>query len=263
LSSPQPSLDPTQRFSDRVEYYVRARPRYPHAVLDFCRNELLLRPEDPIADIGSGTGILSELFLENGNPVFGVEPNDAMRLAAEKNLSGMGNFNSVNGTAEHTGLPAASFRFVTAGQAFHWFDHARARAEFQRILGPEGWVLLIWNERDAAHSSGFSAAYDTVAKEFQTEWHKGSHEKLTAPDSDALPAFFAPAKCQVKTIANSQSLDLDGLFARAFSSSHLPLPGGPGADQMVERLREIFRVHAKDGYVMQQYITKVYYGRLS
>jgi SAM-dependent methyltransferase len=263
LQNPPPSLDPTQRFSDRVEYYVRARPRYPHAILDFCRSELLLRPKDPIADVGSGTGILSELFLENGNPVFGVEPNDAMRLAAEKNLGGRANFNSISGTAEDTGLPTASFRFVTAGQAFHWFDHARARAEFRRILQPDGWVLLIWNERDTAHSSGFSAAYDTVVSEFQTKWHKGSHEKLTAPDSDALPAFFAPGDCQVKTFPNSQSLDLDGLFARAFSSSHLPLPGQPGADRMVDRLKEIFRVHAKDGCVVQQYITKVYYGRLT
>jgi SAM-dependent methyltransferase len=231
--------------------------------LDFCRSELLLQPKDPIADVGSGTGILSELFLENGNPVFAVEPNDAMRLAAEKNLSRDPNFHSINGTAEHTGLPAASFRFVTAGQAFHWFDHARARAEFRRILRPHGWVLLIWNERDTAHPSGFSAAYDTVASEFQTKWHKGSHEKLTAPDSDALPAFFAPGDCHVKTFPNSQSLDLDGLFARAFSSSHLPLPGQPGADRMVDRLKEIFRVHAENERVMQQYITKVYYGRLS
>ena len=255
-------LDPTKRFSDRVEYYVRSRPRYPREVLDFCRSELLLHPEDPIADIGSGTGLLSELFLQNGNRVFAVEPNDAMRLAAEKNLGHDPNFHSSSGTAEQTGLPAGGFRFVVAGQAFHWFDRDLARTEFHRILRPHGWVLLIWNERNTMRSDGFSAAYDAVVREFQTEWHKGSHEKLTSGESDVLPAFFAPGDCQVKTFSNSQSLDLDGLFARAFSSSHLPLPGQPGADRMVDQLRETFRAHAKDGRVMQQYDTKVYYGRL-
>ena len=98
---------------------------------------------------------------------------------------------------------------------------------------------------------------------FKPNGTKGVTKNSTAPDSDALPAFFVPGDCQVKTFANSQSLDLDGLFARAFSSSHLPLPDWPGADRMVDRLREIFRVHAKDECVVQQYITKVYYGHLS
>ena len=232
--------------------------------MDFCRSELLLRPADHIADIGSGTGFLSELFLQNGNPVFAVEPNDAMRRAAEKNLSRDPNFHSIIGTAEHTGLAAGDFGFVVAGQAFHWFDRVRARIEFQRILRPDGWVLLVWNERekDFAHDE-FSAAYDAMVREFQIDWHKVRHESVTAHDSPALAAFFAPGGYQLKTFVNPQKLDLDGLLARALSSSYLPLPGQPGCDRMLDRVREIFQVHAKDGHVVQQYITKVYYGRLN
>jgi len=264
MHDPAPMPDPTRRFSDRVEYYVRSRPRYPREILDFCRSELRLAPADQVADVGSGTGFLSELFLQNGNPVFAVEPNDAMRLAAEKSLSRIPTFHSVKGTAEQTGLPAGAFGFVVAGQAFHWFDRDRARLEFQRLLRPDGWVLLVWNdrERDPAADS-FSAAYDAMVSQFQIDWHKVRHESITAQDSRVLADFFAPGGYQHKTFANPQSLDLDGVLARALSSSYLPLPGQPGCDRMLDRLREIYRRHAKDGCVVQQYNTKVYYGRLS
>ncbi|MEM9156808.1 MAG: methyltransferase domain-containing protein, partial [Cyanobacteria bacterium P01_F01_bin.33] len=75
--------DSTRRFSDRVKHYVRYRPTYPAGVLDILRDSTGLAPVDAIADIGSGTGISAELFLKNGNTVFGVEPNAAMRQAAE------------------------------------------------------------------------------------------------------------------------------------------------------------------------------------
>jgi len=137
-------------------------------MLDFFQRELNMKSSDPIADIGSGTGILSELFLRNGNEVFGVEPNEAMRMAAERNLRSIANFHSLIGTAERTTLPANSVRFVTAGQAFHWFDPPRARAEFERILVADGWVMLIWNERKQESEDAFSTAYDAAVKEFQT-----------------------------------------------------------------------------------------------
>ena len=261
---PEPSqrLDPTQRFSDRADYYVRSRPGYPRAIVDFCRDELQLGREDSVADIGAGTGLLSELFLQNGNPVFAVEPNEPMRRAAERNLSHYPNFHSTPGTAEKTTLPAASIPFVIAGQAFHWFDPSGARAEFERILRPSGWLLIIWNLRKKDSSEGFSAAYDAVVKEFQNPRDKGFYEKHISRDSQAIRAFFAPGDCEIKTFANSQSLDLNGLIDRAFSSSNLPLPGNEGADKMVERLREIFQQYSRNGVVVQPYDTQVYYGRL-
>jgi SAM-dependent methyltransferase len=145
-----PQTDSTRRFSDRVNYYIRSRPRYPADLLQFCISELGLKAEDKIADIGSGTGFLSEHFLRNGNDVFGVEPNEPMRRAAERDLAQYPKFHSIAATAEQTTLPAGQFAFVVAGQAFHWFDAPRARAEFQRILKPGGQVILVWNEREKA-----------------------------------------------------------------------------------------------------------------
>ena len=83
-----PVNNPTQRFSSRVENYVRYRPGYPQAVLDLLKSECGLTPDSVVADIASGTGIFSRLLLENGNQVFGVEPNSAMRSAGEEFLAG-------------------------------------------------------------------------------------------------------------------------------------------------------------------------------
>src|SRR5689334_15561560 len=133
-------VDPTLRFSNRVDNYSKYRPTYPSAVLDLLAAECGLTSNALIADIGSGTGLLAELFLTNGNRVVGVEPNREMRAAGERLLANAPGFTSVDGTAEATTLAAGSVDFVTAGQAFHWFDRALARVEFARILKPEGWV---------------------------------------------------------------------------------------------------------------------------
>jgi SAM-dependent methyltransferase len=264
LSNPRPIVDSTQRFSDRVEYYVQSRPRYPQALVEFCRDELGLNPRHQIADIGSGTGFLSELFLRNGNAVFGVEPNDPMRQAAENLLAPFANFKSVKATAESTQLDAGAFDFVMAGQAFHWFDRARAKVEFRRILRPGGWVLLVWNERRKGESGGrFLSDYDAVVRDFEIDWHKIRHEKITGADTAALDEFFAPTGWKLQTFDNPQSLDLDGVIARALSSSYLPLPGQPRCDEMLQRLHEAFSRCQTDGRVWMEYETKAYYGRLA
>src|SRR5271166_6180986 len=141
---------PTARFSDRVENYVRYRPGYPPEVLDLLRAECGLRPSHIVADIASGTGAFTRLLLENGNFVFAVEPNPEMREKGVHQLERYNRLASIAGTAEETALGPASVDFVTAAQAAHWFDLPRARAEFIRILRPEGWCVLIWNERRTA-----------------------------------------------------------------------------------------------------------------
>jgi len=151
--------DPTKRFSDRVEMYVKYRPHYPQAILTCLEKECGLTETAVIADVGSGTGILTKLFLDHGNKVYGVEPNAEMRQAAEAYLADYAHFTSVNGRSEATTLPAHSVDFVTAGQAFHWFQWQETRTEFRRILKPGGIVALVWNER-RQQADSFEDAYD-------------------------------------------------------------------------------------------------------
>lgn len=247
--------DSTARFSSRVENYIRYRPHYPQGVLELLRSNCALTGNSIVADIGSGTGILSELFLANGNKVFGVEPNAAMRHAAESQLATETRFQSVDGTAEHTGLPDNCADFTTAGQAFHWFQRDAAKREFKRILKPRGWVVLVWNERTSA-ASAFGDAYEQLLMKYATEYEVVNQRSMSA---NSLAEFFTGdfVSC---TLVNSQRFDFDGLKGRLMSSSYAPEAGHPKHDGMIAALREIFDTHQTDGEVMFAYDTNVYAG---
>jgi SAM-dependent methyltransferase len=250
--------DPTQRFTGRVESYVKYRPSYPRAVLDLLAAECDLTSGSVVADVGSGTGILSTLFLENGNRVLGVEPNPEMRAAAEELLGAHPRFESIAGTAEATTLDDDSVDFVTAGQALHWFDLAGARAEFTRILRPGGWVMFVWNAH-RKDSTPFHAAYERLLLTHGTDYTEvGRHEGGARLVQD----FFGSDTFETRTFDNRQTFDLDGLKGRLASASYVPGPGQPGHEAMMRDAESTFRAHETDGKVTFEYDTMVYYGRL-
>ena len=247
--------DSKERFSSRVENYVRYRPGYPRAVLDLLRSECGLTSESVVADVASGTGHLSELFLKNGNRVYGVEPNTEMREAGERRLERYEHFTSVAGPAEGTTLEVGSVDFVLIGQAFHWFDPDAARAEFVRILQPGGWVALLWNEmREGA--TPFMEAYERLIREYKTEEYK----PFDLPGE--VRSFFGPGAFEARSFEHRQTFDLDGLKGRLLSSSYVPDAGHPGYDAMTEDLEEVFRIHQESERVDIEYETLAYYGRL-
>jgi len=251
------SKSPTARFSDRVENYVRYRPGYPPEVLDLLRAECGLQPSHIIADIASGTGVLTRLLLDNGNSVFAVEPNTEMREMGMHELESYDRLVSVAGTAEETTLRSASVDFVTAAQAAHWFDLPRARAEFVRILRREGWCVLIWIERCTA-STPFLRGYEQLLLTYGTDYKEVRHERTTA----MIHEFFTPALCRERVFGLRQQLGHEGAAGRLLSSSYAPLEGHPSHAPMMEELRRIFRSHAKDGRVEFGYNTRVFYGHL-
>jgi ubiquinone/menaquinone biosynthesis C-methylase UbiE len=195
--------------------------------------------------------------LRLGCLVYGVEPNQPMREAGERLLQKFPRFRSVAGTAEETTLVGASIDFVTAGQAFHWFDPEEARGEFQRLLKPSGWVVLVWNERrGAAYPLGDD--YEKLLEAYATDYAKVTHKQL---DDRAIRAFLGK-EFQSETFVNSQSLDFEGLKGRLLSSSYSPEAGQPGHEWMLTELRKIFDAHQIDGRVDFLYETNLYYGRL-
>lgn len=251
-------FDPTQRFSDRVADYVRWRPSYPAGVIGTLRKAGLLRPEAVVADIGSGTGIFSALLLPHGARVLAVEPNAAMRAAAEEQLGAQKNFTSVAGTAEATTLPDKSVDLVVAAQAFHWFDGPRTRREFARILRPGGRVALVWNER-LTDTTPFLAEYEALLHRRATDYAKVNHANLDAQD---LGEFFGPGGFVLETFDYQQNFDLAGLTGRLLSSSYAPAAGQPGHEEMLRELREIFDRRQESGRVTFLYQTKLYCGAL-
>lgn len=250
-------MDSTKRFSSRVEHYLKYRPGYPPDVLDLLKEKCGLAGNSVVADIGSGTGILTELFLRNGNPVFGVEPNREMREAAERLLGKYPNFTSVSGTAEATALKKQSVGFVTAGQAFHWFDRERARQEFVRILNPGGWVVLIWNDREL--TSPFAEAYERLLRTYGTDYATVNYRHS---DTRVIGQFFDTARYGKSDFPNKQLFDLEGLKGRLLSSSYAPEPGHPQHTPMLQAVNRLFSKYQRDGKVTFEYRTVVYYGQV-
>jgi len=252
--------DPLNRFSDRVEDYVRYRPGYPAALLDYLRAHTGLRPGGAVADVGSGTGIFTGLLLAAGAKVFAVEPNDAMRAAAEAAFSGQAGFFSVKGTSEQTGLADRSVDLITCAQAFHWFDRVAAGREFRRIARPGAWCALIWNtgREDGAE---FARGYHDIKMKFGTDFTKVRHEN--ANRDPTLGQFFGNAAWRKHVFDNHQTLDFAGLIGRMMSSSYAPKKGHPQHEPMLTALRELFDRCQQNGAVRMDYYTELFLGQLS
>ena len=246
------------RFTSRVETYAKYRPGYPVAIIDLLQRECGLTRDSIVADVGSGTGKSAEIFLSHGNVVFAVEPNASMRAVAEGIFVDEPLFRSVDGSAEATTLPEASVDLIVAGQAFHWFDPAKTRDEWVRILKPGGWAVLIWNEREL-QTTPFLNEYEKLLLEFGTDYKEIRHEKAEA----FIEGFFAPGKFRFASFPNTQVFDFDGLSGRVRSSSYTPEPDHPNFEPMMRQVKTIFDKHQENGYVNFDYETKVFYGRLS
>ena len=253
-----PVKDATQRFSSRVDNYVRYRPGYPLEILELLKKECGLAPESVIADIASGTGIFTRMLLENGNCVFGVEPNAKMRRAGERFLENHAGFTSVAGTAEATTLPDHSVDFVTAAQAAHWFDREKARREFIRILKPEGcWAVLLWNER-RTDSTPFLRDYEHLLLTYGTDYQEVRHERTTAE----IAGFFAPSPFRSCGLEMRQEVDYAGLEGRLLSSSYVPTSNHANYEPMLRELQRIYKAHQVSDRVRLEYNTLVYCGQL-
>lgn len=246
--------DTVERFSNRVENYIKYRPTYPRQVLELFQSEMGLTQETIMADIGSGPGISSRMFLENGNTVYCVEPNDAMRAAAEQLMKDFAGFRSVKGTAEDTTLPGHSIDIVISAQAFHWFDPEKTRPEFQRILKPGGYAVLMWNMR-RLEGAPFLVEYEQFLIDNANDYGAVRHDNIT---DDEIAAFFEHGYKKA-TFENVQIFDFDGLRGRMFSASYMPAEGTERGQQVEQNLRVLFDKHAENGKIKVSYDTNVFY----
>jgi SAM-dependent methyltransferase len=259
-TTPEPTrpLANTARFSSRVENYRRYRPRYPRDVVEVLTQHHGLVPRRVVADIGSGTGILAELFVDYTNLVHAVEPNRPMREAAEKLFVGEALFCSHAGTAENTGLEDASVDFVSAAQSFHWFDPVKCRVEFKRILRREGQVVLIWNDR-RTESTPFLRDYEALLQKYGTDYQLVDHKRVTL---GVLTKFFGKEP-KAYVFPNNQRLDAEGLKGRLLSSSYVPAPTEARHQDMLEEVAGIFSKYRSRGHVTFEYDTRMYVGKLT
>ncbi len=249
--------DNTQRFSNRVDNYVKYRPSYPKEIIAFLEKQIQFNSSFIIADIGSGTGIITKLFLDNGNTVYAVEPNEPMRNAAENILNDFNSFISVDGTAEQTTLSGSSIDLITAAQAFHWFHPAKTKEEFKRILKPGGYCCLIWNERSV--ESPFDKAYEQLLFDYAIDYANVDHKNI---DDKKVALFFNPEFFIKQNFPNKQVFDFEALKGRLLSSSYSPDEAHSNYDAMIATLKNIFTTFNQNNTVEFNYETKVYLGKL-
>lgn len=249
----------TERFSDRVAEYVRYRPDYPVALLQWLQDTYGVTPAWLVADIGAGTGISSKLFLDGGYRVIAVEPNAPMREAAESWLGDDPRFSTVDGRATATGLADASIDLVTVAQAFHWFDQDGARHEFRRILRPQGLVAIIWNSRRLV-GTPFLEGYEALLRTYGTDYTSVAERY---GDELSMRAWFGDGYRGMGRFDHGQLLDYDGLSGRLLSSSYAPREGHPQHEPMMRALRELFDRCAVNGRISFDYDTVIFVGTLT
>ena len=252
-------LHSTSRFSDRVDDYVRYRPDYPPALLDWLQREQGVDSGWHVADVGAGTGISSKMFLDAGYRVTAVEPNAPMRAAAEHWLQAYAGFAAVDGRADATGLPAASVDLVAVAQAFHWFDEETTRREFARILRPRGLAAIWWNSRRLT-GTRFLEGYEALLQTWGTDYTSVAERYA---DDARMRAWFGDGYRGSASFEHSQRLDFEALRGRLMSSSYAPQAGHPRHEPMLHALRELFDASAAHGTISFDYDTRIFAGHLA
>jgi SAM-dependent methyltransferase len=252
----EPEGGVSEIFSAKVADYVASRPDYPAALFEFLNSECQLRQGATVADIGAGTGLLTQGLLARGYRVMAIEPNAGMRAAAVQRLGRYPGFSSADGKAESIPAPASSVDLITAAQAFHWFDAARARAEFLRVLRPRGRVALIWNDRvldDPLH-----VALDDV---FALYGGSKRGALVAHEDRKDVPGFFGSAAPVEQRWPHEHRLDEPGLLSLVFSRSYMPARDSLAGRQASRQVREVFWRLAVHGELAVRYTTVAIVGR--
>ncbi|HEX2698169.1 MAG TPA: class I SAM-dependent methyltransferase [Anaerolineales bacterium] len=252
--------DTFSQYSRTVEYYGRYRPRYPQTLIEWLKAECAFTPLQVVADIGSGTGQMTELFVKHGNPVYAIEPNADMRAVAERELDTYPRLTSLSATAEETTLPDHSVHLITVGNAFHWFKHDQVQKEFRRILIARGWVVLAWNlERN--NGSPFASAFEEFWKKHIDP--AARFEGFRARNHpDYIFQFFDGDHFKEKSLDNYQVCDFEALKGLALSFLKAPQADDPRHPAMLAELKEIFDRNQINGGVTLEYDTAIYYGQL-
>ena len=247
-----------ERFTGKADIYDKYRPTYPQELIDYLYYEVGFSGIKTVADIGMGTGIFTRLLLERDISVCGVEPNADMLRVAKENLKEFRNIFYFKNKAEKTGISEQTMDFVTAAQAFHWFDRQAFKLECQRILKPGGKVVIIWNNRD--DSNEFVIKDYDIRKKYAVGDKKGL-STLGSPPLD-LSDFFADGLYDYKTFRNDLILNREDYTGMNLTRSYSPKEEQEPEEYhgFVKEMNELFDEYNIDGILNYPHFTESYVG---
>lgn len=245
------------KFNGMGKIYAQFRPSYPQEFIDYLYSDVGIGKNSSVADIGSGTGILTRQLIEKGNTVFAVEPNEDMRKVAEQELQEYVGFISINGTAENTTLADCSVDYITVAQAFHWFDRQNFKAECKRILKPNGKVILVWNSRD--ETSGLVRENDAVNRKYCPDFKGFSGGMRGMENDDDINDFFAGGY-EIKIFENNLIFDEQGFIGRNLSASYALKESDNNYRSYIAELKALFDKYGDNRQLVMPNLTRSYVG---
>ncbi|BAY87133.1 type 11 methyltransferase [Calothrix parasitica NIES-267] len=253
FNTPLYNLNPLNRFSDKAENYTKYRPLYPDEVIDKILENFASTNQLVAADIGAGTGIAARQLADKGVNVIAIEPNSAMREAAEKHQ----NVEWKNGSAEATNLPDASVDLITCFQAFHWFNPQPTLIEFRRIIKPQGRLAIVF--QDINREDKFTQAYGELVSKAANNRPPTDFSSKIEPLRESLE--FEYIDCY--KFPYQQELDLSSLTGLAKSVSFISSEETV-QKQLVNGLEDLYqRFCNQNGFVYLVYRNSVYLAGVS
>lgn len=248
----------TEKFSGHAKIYDKFRPNYPIEMYDYLEQNFKLNSKSTIADIGAGTGIVTEELTKRFNTVYAVEPNSDMRNVLKGRFDGDSHVEIINAAAENTPLKSHSVDFIIVAQAFHWFDREKFKKECARILKPNGQTMLVWNSRDTKNKmiQNLEVVCQNYCPTFKGFSGGMNFSEESIPED--IKEFFAPKEAKVKQFSNDLIQGKDEFIGRQLSSSYAPLKGQENYNGFIKELSNIFETNQIENKIIMPQYTSCY-----